>query len=1049
MATTPRISSRIQFGQNTRIATWNIQKKLSSDTEKETLISDLDHYNVDICSLQETCMKKYCHERTPKGGLIIGIAPDETLPAHQRYGLGFYVSKQWVPHLWSTKSISNRISVITFQLSTESKRRSQLTILNVYAPTTIRTTTNPAETEAFYDQLHNTISTYESTSMVIITGDFNAKLGQRTHTEEKKIIGKYGKGIRNISGDILAHFLTEHSLYATNTTFMQKLSRRTTWTGTIKSKQIFNQIDYIIIQQSALLRRNIIKSSRSYEKLNFQSDHKLVITNLNLSLLYIQPTKQPTFTTPKYNVNLLSSDDRKRIEYRKEMENRLPPPETHIQGTPNQQIRRITKIIHDTATSIIPPEINQRNKRNRYSDKIITDLSNRKAKINRRIYHTKSISKSKALRKKRNNITNKIKQRICTINHQKIDTIAKELESNKGNRRCFMAARLLQHQQHQPFTLIDSNKTQLSSPESMLPKITKYYLNFYNQDGLNCPSPWIENPTPLDTPISATEIEEAIKRLNNNRAPGKDGLSTELFKNASYSLVHHLAHLFKSIFENHLPCNAICDGLLIALNKPKKSFTIDNTRPITLLNTVRKILSNIVLERIYPIIDKYVNINQSGFRRGRSTSDLVWSYKWLMAITTKYEQEFEIMGIDLSKAFDCINREMLLGELKTILPLSSYRIVRFLLSNTTLQAKLQNKLGKKFKTSIGTPQGDGLSPLLFIFYLEMALRYHQQQTNDLLGWNITTNYADDTDFLADNLIENSMQLVFLKDHLARFNLKLNQDKTDFTILSKSNYNNTKTKKLGSILSDKEDMKYRIILANIAFNKMYKIWINKKHIKLDTKMRLYNACIKPILLYNTSSYGLSILQLKPLMVTHRRHLKRLANIFYPQRIKNLNLYKLCKTQPIIADITKLRWSLFGHILRSNINTPANQFMIKYLDMQGKRPRGHPMNTIATTIQLDLRYIHKKMTNVQEYNQLRELAGSRKEWKKLSKKIMKARIAEYEAIEAPAQKRVRERLPSPVPLDITDAQGQKRKARLTLQVSGILKISQGQLHIISLP
>jgi hypothetical protein len=125
------------------------------------------------------------------------------------------------------------------------------------------------------------------------------------------------------------------------------------------------------------------------------------------------------------------------------------------------------------------------------------------------------------------------------------------------------------------------------------------------------------------------------------------------------------------------------------------------------------------------------------------------------------------------------------------------------------------------------------------------------------------------------------------------------------------------------------------------------------------------------------------------------------------------------------------------------------MIKYLDMQGKRPRGHPMNTIATTIQLDLRYIHKKMTNVQEYNQLRELAGSRKEWKKLSKKIMKARIAEYEAIEAPAQKRVRERLPSPVPLDITDAQGQKRKARLTLQVSGILKISQGQLHIISLP
>ena len=58
-----------------------------------------------------------------------------------------------------------------------------------------------------------------------------------------------------------------------------------------------------------------------------------------------------------------------------------------------------------------------------------------------------------------------------------------------------------------------------------------------------------------------------------------------------------------------------------------------NLRPVTLLNTIRKSLSLITLERIKEKVEKYLSANQSGFRPFRSTADVVWTHRWLAAKT--------------------------------------------------------------------------------------------------------------------------------------------------------------------------------------------------------------------------------------------------------------------------------------------------------------------------------------------------------------------------------------------------------------------------------
>ena len=73
------------------------------------------------------------------------------------------------------------------------------------------------------------------------------------------------------------------------------------------------------------------------------------------------------------------------------------------------------------------------------------------------------------------------------------------------------------------------------------------------------------------------------------------------------------------------------------------------------------------------------------------------------------------------------------------------------------------------------------------------------------------------------------------------------------------------KKLGSLLGCYEDMNRRI------FNTIKKIWYHRK-IRINKKLRLYKSTVKPILLYNSGTYGLTKKDQTEIDVTHRRQLR---------------------------------------------------------------------------------------------------------------------------------------------------------------------------------
>ena len=77
-----------------------------------------------------------------------------------------------------------------------------------------------------------------------------------------------------------------------------------------------------------------------------------------------------------------------------------------------------------------------------------------------------------------------------------------------------------------------------------------------------------------------------------------------------------------------------------------------------------------------------------------------------------------IVTRDISKAFDKVHKDSLIYKLNKLqLPDPLLRILSNYLQNRTAQVRLNNELGDVFSLETGVPQGDILSPVLFLIMM--------------------------------------------------------------------------------------------------------------------------------------------------------------------------------------------------------------------------------------------------------------------------------------------------------------------------------------------
>ena len=164
----------------------------------------------------------------------------------------------------------------------------------------------------------------------------------------------------------------------------------------------------------------------------------------------------------------------------------------------------------------------------------------------------------------------------------------------------------------------------------------------------------------VETP-SREEVVSAINKLKNNKAPGEDELPGELFKAGGAGLVDHLHELIQRHWsEEKLPPEWKM-GVICPIFKKGCKLECNNYCGISLLPTAYKIFSNILADRLQPLVEDFLHPYQAGFRRGMSTTDQIFCIRQIIQKSYEMNTETDHLFIDFKQAYDTIDREQLWG----------------------------------------------------------------------------------------------------------------------------------------------------------------------------------------------------------------------------------------------------------------------------------------------------------------------------------------------------------------------------------------------------
>ncbi|PKU68359.1 putative mitochondrial protein [Dendrobium catenatum] len=282
---------------------------------------------------------------------------------------------------------------------------------------------------------------------------------------------------------------------------------------------------------------------------------------------------------------------------------------------------------------------------------------------------------------------------------------------------------------------------------------------------------WPLNQYTLDTEdrnllcknFSIEEVEMAIKESTGFIAPGEDGITYSFLKNYWPILkvkVWTAMQMFFSTTSMNEKWKKTMILLILKINNPKFAH---NYRPISLCNTVYKVIGKVLLNRLYEVIPKLISIEQAAFIKGRSIQEHILiarelfhkfkhsrAAKGLVSIKLDMEQAYDSMG------WPSLNKVMQYFGFPNLFS----KLIMECVQNPTFSILINGKPTNCTNAKCGFRQGCPLSPYLFILCSQLLSNAIIRKES--FGVWISHNsprithllYADDVIFFAEAKISN-------------------------------------------------------------------------------------------------------------------------------------------------------------------------------------------------------------------------------------------------------------------------------------------------------
>ena len=286
--------------------------------------------------------------------------------------------------------------------------------------------------------------------------------------------------------------------------------------------------------------------------------------------------------------------------------------------------------------------------------------------------------------------------------------------------------------------------------------------------------------------ITMEEFEKAISRMKNGKSPGDDGLPVEVLKAGGAPVANKLLKIFNAAYNAKMVQLDWQKGVIRPTLKRGEKTVCNTHRGITLLSHAGNIYNRILERRLRDCVEDVLDECQYGFKLGRSTTDVVLKVKMMLEKCWEWRVDKYALFIDLEKAFDRVNRSLLwriLQEDHYNMPAQLVRVIRSIYSQCVSKVRTQKVESAEFSIESGVRQGDVLSLLLFIIFMDKCIR----DVNIGENGKETLLYADDVVMMANSKI-NTQDVVNGWWHAMNENgMKINtqKGKTEVVVISRN------------------------------------------------------------------------------------------------------------------------------------------------------------------------------------------------------------------------------------------------------------------------